>query len=149
MRKTRKPLAAAVLFASMASFSLLSASCEKKGAAGKLSGQVTLSVELQKTLQDSAALYVIARRPGEPSGPPLAVKRFAGPLKFPVDFTLTASDVMLQGLSFDGNVAVSARVSQSGAAMPVNPGDIEGFAQAPFVPVGTSGVEVALTQVRR
>jgi hypothetical protein len=43
-------------------------------------GQATLSLELQKTLQPGATLYVIARKPGQLAGPPLAVKRIGPPL---------------------------------------------------------------------
>jgi hypothetical protein len=56
---------------------------------------------------------------------------------------------MMPGGAFDGNVTLSARVSQSGSATPVRPGDIEGFPKAAFVPVGTHDVEIELDQVRR
>lgn len=79
--------------------------CEKSDTArpkaSVLRGQVKLSLEHQRTLKETAALYLIAR------------------------------------------------ISQSGAAMPRTPGDIEGFPAQPFVPVGTENVEIELTQIRR
>jgi hypothetical protein len=114
-----------------------------------IQGQARLSVEHQKTLKETATLYVIARKPGEPVGPPLAVKRIAPPLKFPVDFSISASDVMMPGQKFEGNIALTARVSQSGSAMPISPGDIEGAPAARFVPIGTQGVVIELNRVRR
>lgn len=112
-------------------------------------GQAQLDVELQKTLTPNATLFVIARKVGQVAGPPLAVKRYAPPLKFPVDFAIAPSDVMMPGAELSGNVSLSARVSQSGNAMPAQAGDIEGFPKAKFVPVGTRKVEIKLDQVRR
>jgi hypothetical protein len=128
---------------------ILSTAACKSETAPTLRGEATLSVELQKTLTPSATLYVIARRPGEITGPPLAVKRFAPPLLFPVSFTISESDLMIPGQKFDGNFTVMARVSQSGAATPVAAGDIEGFAAESYVPVGAEDVEIELNQVRK
>jgi hypothetical protein len=112
-------------------------------------GQLKLSPELQRTLKETATLYLIARRPGEITGPPFAVKRFGPPLKFPVDFSLSVAGLMLPGQKFEGGLALTARVSQSGAARPILAGDIEGFPAESFVPVGADHVEVELNQVRK
>jgi len=42
-----------------------------------------------------------------------------------------------------------ARISQSGAATPVQAGDIEGFPKASFLTVGDREVEIELSQVRK
>jgi hypothetical protein len=123
------------------------AGCEAEN--HSIRGQVQLSVELQRTLKPTAALYVIARRPGELTGPPYLVKRFAPPLLFPLDFSLSEKDLMMPGQKLDGNLALMARVSQSGAATPVSEGDIEGFAAGSYVAVGAQDVGIELTQVRR
>lgn len=112
-------------------------------------GQVQLSVDLQRTLKPTAALYVIARRPGELTGPPYLVKRFAPPLLFPLAFSLSETDLMMPGQRLDGNLTVMARVSQSGAATPVVEGDIEGFAAASYVAVGAQDVAIEVNQVRK
>jgi hypothetical protein len=114
-----------------------------------ISGQAQLSVELQRTLKPTAALYVIARRPGALTGPPLVVKRFAPPLLFPLSFSLSGADLMMPGQAFEGNLTLMARVSQSGAATPIRDGDIEGFAAASYVPVGTQEIYIELNQVRK
>ena len=112
-------------------------------------GQATLSIELQKTLKPTATLYVIARRPGTLTGPPVAVKRFPPPLLFPIAFTLSETDFMLPAQKLEGNFTLMARVSQSGIATPVGEGDIEGFAAASYVPVGAEDVQIELDQVRK
>lgn len=127
--------------------SLLVSGCESKDQA--VHGKIQLSLELQKQLKPTAALYLIARRPGEITGPPLAVVKFGQPLLFPVDFSLSAKDMMMPGQTFEGNLVIMARVSQSGAAIPVNAGDVEGFMSAPYVPVGAKDVEIQLDQVRK
>jgi hypothetical protein len=113
---------------------------------GSVAGKVTLSPELQKKLQPSAVLYVIARPAGQVGGMPMAVKRFAQPLTFPVQFTVSSADAMLPGTKLEGSVAITARISQSGSATPVNPGDIEGA--APKVKVGEEKLEIKLDKVR-
>lgn len=80
--------------------------------------QVRVTVRLGAGLKsadfESAPLFVLARRPGEP-GPPLAVKRL--PARFPQDVELTTADAMLPGreLVAGDTVEVVARLSRSGA----------------------------------
>jgi hypothetical protein len=121
--------------------------CEEK--TKTVQGKALLSAELQKTLKPTAVLYIIARHPGEVAGPPLAVKRFPAPLLFPVDYMISEQDMMMPGTAFEGTLALTARVSQSGSAMPVSAGDIEGFPQAKFVPIGAKNVDIELNQVRK
>jgi cytochrome c-type biogenesis protein CcmH len=63
----------------------------------------------------TAALFVSARKPGQP-GPPLAVKRLAPTV--PQDVELLPSDSMVPGLAFAAGdtVEVTARLSRSGTA---------------------------------
>jgi hypothetical protein len=99
--------------------------------------------ELAGKVQDTAALFLILRKV---SGPPFAVKRFASP-RFPLDYRIGAADVMMAGSPFEGEVRVSARVSQSGSAGPAQPGDLEGE-HAASVQVGAQRVTVTIARVR-
>jgi hypothetical protein len=108
-----------------------------------ISGTVTLAPALAEKLQDTAALFVILRKA---SGPPFAVKRFASP-RFPLGYRIDAADVMMAGSPFEGEVRVSARVSQSGSAGSAQPGDLEGEHAAP-VQVGSQHVNVTIARVR-
>lgn len=108
-----------------------------------VSGTVTLAPELAGKVQDTAALFLILRKA---SGPPFAVKRFASP-RFPLDYRIGAADVMMAGSPFEGEVRVSARVSQSGSAGPAQPGDLEGE-HAASVQVGAQRVAVTIARVR-
>lgn len=108
-----------------------------------ISGTVTLAPALAGKVQDTAVLFLILRKA---SGPPFAVKRFASP-RFPLDYRIGAADVMMAGSRFEGEVRVSARVSQSGSAGPAQPGDLEGEHAAP-VQVGAQRVNVTIARVR-
>jgi hypothetical protein len=93
---------------------------------GSVAGIIQIAPGAKKMkLADTAALYVIARAGGQKGGPPLAVKRLTPPFNFPVSFSLSQADVMMPDVQFAGDVSLTARISQSGAATPVNPGDIE------------------------
>lgn len=108
-----------------------------------ISGTVTLAPALAGKVQDTAVLFLILRKA---SGPPFAVKRFASP-RFPLDYRIGAADVMMAGSRFEGEVRVSARVSQSGSAGPAQPGDLEGERAAP-AQVGSQRVNVTIARVR-
>jgi hypothetical protein len=122
-----------------------SSGCREKSPT--ITGHVNLSAELQKTLKPTAVLYIIARHSGETAGPPVAVKRFPQPILFPVDFTLSAQDAMMPDTPFEGKLAITARVSQSGSATPVNPGDIEGRIPGETA-VGSENMQLDLNQVK-
>lgn len=80
--------------------------------------RVRVTIQLGRGLKatdfESAPLFVLARRPGEP-GPPLAVKRLAA--RFPQEVELTAADAMLPGreLVAGDTVEVVARLARNGA----------------------------------
>ena len=62
-----------------------------------------------------SVLFIIARRPGGSSGPPLGVRRIDAP-SFPVQLVLTDSDSMMQQVPVSSipNIEVLARLSMSG-----------------------------------
>jgi cytochrome c-type biogenesis protein CcmH len=108
-----------------------------------ISGTVILAPELIGNVRDASVLFLIVRKA---SGPPFAVKRFSSP-RFPLAYRVGAADVMMAGAPFEGEVRVSARVSQSGSAGPAQPGDLEGEHAAP-VRVGSRNVDVTIARVR-
>jgi hypothetical protein len=117
-----------------------------RAAAGRIEGRISLSPALKKAkIADTAALYVIARPAGAQGGMPLAVLRLPAQ-GFPVAFSLSQDNVMMQGSSFSGKVQLSARVAQSGSATPVSAGDLE-MKKPLTVEVGKSGVELKLDRV--
>lgn len=108
-----------------------------------ISGTVTLAPALAGKVRDTAVVFVIARRA---SGPPFAVKRVTPP-RFPLAYRIGPEDVMMAGEAFDGEVRVSARVSQTGSAGPPQPGDLEGEHGA-AVRIGARNVDVVIARVR-
>jgi hypothetical protein len=114
----------------------------------KITGTIEISPELQKAIGPKAALYVIARPEGQTAGPPIAVKRFTQPIFFPLEFNLSARDAMMPDAPFDGKYAITVRIAQSGSATPASPGDIEGTAPTPSVPVGENKLKIVMNHVR-
>lgn len=107
-------------------------------------GTVNIKPELASKIPANGTLFIFAK-PNKGGGPPMAVHR--QPVgKFPVDFNLTAADVMIPGMVLAGNVFVTARVTASGGPMPAA-GDVEG-ATPDAVPVGTEGINVTIDTVR-
>jgi hypothetical protein len=88
----------------------------------------------------SGVLFVIARSGG--AGPPLAVRRL-DPSKFPIEFTIGPSDVMIQGRPFAGPITLTARLDGDGNAMTREPTDLSGGVEGPIQP-GASNVEIVL-----
>lgn len=96
--------------------------------------RITLDPKVAAQVQAGAALFVLARTPGE-RGPPLAAKRLQA--SFPQDVTLLASDAMLAGTGFavGQQIEVVARVANGGGAI-ARSGDPVGSAR---VTVGQGG----------
>lgn len=111
---------------------------------GVLTGTVTLGDAVKDKVPPGAVLFLYARRPGMDKGPPLATTRLDAQ-SFPVAFQLSQANVMLEGLVFDGEVNLSARLDNDGNAMTRNPGDLTG--SVPGLKVGTEGVTLELNQV--
>ncbi len=85
--------------------------------ADSISGVVTLSKELEKSLSPTGVLFIVARAPGEakPGVPPLAVLRIAQP-KFPQSFSIGPGNSMMGG-KFEGEMSILARYTASGDAL--------------------------------
>jgi cytochrome c-type biogenesis protein CcmH len=107
-----------------------------------IAGTVEVAPE-RKAAISGGALFVIARN--AKSQQIVAVRR-EGADRFPLPFQLTAADVMMEGVPFEGPFDVTARWSTTGDAMP-GPGDIEGVLRG--VAMGSKGVKIVLSEVRR
>jgi hypothetical protein len=105
-------------------------------------GTIAVSPELLDRLPPTGTLFVIARKSGVAAGPPLAVLRIPGP-RFPVAFEIGQEQVMIPGLSFQGEIQITARLDSDGNAMTKLPGDLAGSASGP-APPGTEGVYAIL-----
>ena len=63
----------------------------------QISGKITVDPKLKANIDRNATLFIIARPATGAGGPPLAVKKIDRPT-FPVDYTLSQDNVMMQGL---------------------------------------------------
>lgn len=104
-------------------------------------GVVRVAPNLKDKAKGKAAIFIIAR--GKQSGPPLAVMRILNP-RFPLEFTMSEQNVMLQGAAFTGEVSLVAKLDGDGK-VGTEPGDIFGGARGP-VQVGARDVEIVLSQ---
>ncbi len=86
-------------------------------------GTISLAPGLEGKVNPGAALFLFAKASGM-QGAPLAVKRIES-LSFPLNFSLTTADSMMAMDFYDGDLTVTARISQSGTAGPKQPGDLE------------------------
>lgn len=120
------------------------AAAPKAGAAGALTGIVSLDPKLAAQVAPEDTVFVVAR-PADGGRMPLAVARTTV-AQLPYRFRLDDSMAMAGGakLSAQAKVVVAARVSRSGNAMPQK-GDIEGVS-APVAP-GANDVRVVMARV--
>ncbi len=82
---------------------------------------LTGRVELPKAAKDKHHFFLSVRPAA--GGPPIAVRREMDP-KFPYSFELSASDVMIPGTPFEGEVTVTARLKSEGDPLSRAPGDL-------------------------
>ncbi len=111
------------------------------GSGKTIRGVVRVAPALADKAKDKAAIFIIAR--GKQPGPPLAVMRILNP-RFPLEFSMSEQNVMMQGVAFEGEVRLIAKLDGDGK-VGTEPGDIFGGARGP-VQVGARGVEIVLTQ---
>jgi len=108
--------------------------------AASVSGEIKGTIRLGDGVEPGpGTLFVIARGGG---GPPLAVRKVDAAV-FPVEFSIGASDVMMPGRRFEGDIALSARLDRDGNPMTRDPSDLAGAVAAPVQP-GASDVEIVL-----
>ena len=112
----------------------------------QISGKITVDPKLKANIDPNAALFIIARPAAGGGGPPLAVKKIDRPT-FPVDYTLSQDNVMMQGTPFTGKINITVRLDKDGNPVTRTPGDISGDYKKNPVQVGAKNVDVVLDQV--
>lgn len=107
--------------------------------------RISASEAARAAIPPGAVMFVVIRGPGPAVGPPLGVRRIAGPV-FPLELTITDGDSMMaeRKISLENEVQLQARVSLSGSPG-AQPGD---WQSAPVtVPLHSgSTVELILDQ---
>lgn len=83
-----------------------------------------IEVDSKLAVPENATLFIMGR-PVEGLGPPVLVKRIQ-PVSFPLDFSLTGADRMMQGVAVPSDLTLSARLDQDGDAISRTPGDLTG-----------------------
>ena len=114
----------------------------------QISGKITVDPKLNSSIDPNAALFIIARPAGGAGGPPLAVKKIDRPT-FPLSYSLSQENVMMQGMPFTGKINITARLDKDGNAVTRGPGDLSGDYKKNPVAVGTKDVDVVLDQVMK
>lgn len=114
----------------------------KPAAAGAaIAGRVELSPSLAG--RSGAALFVIARSAKTQQ---IVAVRKEEVRRFPLSFSISSADAMTAGTSFEGPLDITARLSQSGDAVPAK-GDVEGVARG--LAPGARDVRIVLDSVRQ
>jgi cytochrome c-type biogenesis protein CcmH len=129
---------------------VVGAGCEKKNEPPKpatISGTVTVAPELAKDLTPEHILFIVVRpADAPPFGPPVAAHKMTN-LTFPVQFTVSQSDVFFEGVTLEGKVNVYAKLDKDGNAGPPEPGDLEGEFKGNPIMVGATGVDIVVDKV--
>ena len=112
---------------------------------GTIAGTITVEPSLAGKLASSDVIYIIARSADRP-GPPLAVKQILNP-QFPLQYTLSSADLMMQGARFQGKVNIVVRLDRDGAAGPPQPGDMEGVYAGNPATVGDQKVDIVINKM--
>lgn len=133
-----------IVLAGIAAWIGLAHGCEAPLSDRMLAGNVTLAPELADRAGKEGVLFVIVRRP-QGSRRPVAVKRITNP-QFPVPFTISDEDLMIQGAQLKGMVEVIARLDRDGSAGPPQPGDLEGAYERNPTLVGGGNIDIQINK---
>jgi cytochrome c-type biogenesis protein CcmH len=117
-------------------------------ASGKISGTLTIDPKLKAGIDPGAALFIIARPAGAAAGPPLAVKKIDRPV-FPLSYSLSQENVMMQGTPFAGKISLSVRLDKDGNAMTRTAGDLSGDYKKNPVEVGATNVDIVIDTIAK
>jgi len=112
----------------------------------QIRGKISIDPKLKAHIDPNAALFIIARPASGTSGPPLAVKKIDRPT-FPLDFTLSQENVMMQGMPFTGKINLTVRLDKDGNPVTRTPGDMTGDYKKNPVEVGAKNVDVVIDQL--
>jgi tetratricopeptide (TPR) repeat protein len=112
----------------------------------QISGTITIDPKLKGNVDPNATLFIIARRDGAAAGPPLAVKKIDKPV-FPLAYSLSQENVMMQGTPFTGKINLTVRLDKDGNPSTRGPGDITGDYKKNPVEVGSKNVDITLNRM--
>jgi cytochrome c-type biogenesis protein CcmH len=111
----------------------------------QISGKITVDPKLKASIDPTAALFIIARSAGAGGGPPLAVKKIDKPV-FPLAYSLSQENVMIQGTPFTGKITLTVRLDKDGNPTTRGPGDLIGDYKKNPLEVGAKNVDVVIDQ---
>lgn len=111
-----------------------------------ISGTITIDAKLKAKLEGNAALFIIARAAGSAGGPPLAVKKIDKP-SFPLQYTLSQENVMMQGTPFTGKINLTARLDKDGNPTTRGAGDMTGEYKKNPAEVGAKNADIVIDQL--
>jgi hypothetical protein len=143
------PKLVSILAASLFMLAQSNAIAANAGHEKSIHGVIKLAPQFKGKLSSTAALYVIVRPNGVTAGPPVAVKRFATPLSFPIEFDITANDAMMPGTPLEGEFTLMARVSQKGSASPAAAGDLQTSKPVNGVKPGAKSVTLEINEEKK
>ena len=111
-----------------------------------IAGKITIDPKLKDKLDPQAALFIIARAAAGAGGPPLAVKKIAKPA-FPLNYSISQENVMMQGTPFSGKINITVRLDKDGNTTTRGAGDMTGEYKKNPVDVGAQNVDVVIDQL--
>ena len=112
----------------------------------QITGTITIDPKLKASVDPNAALFIIARPAGGAAGPPLAVKKIDKPV-FPLAYSLSQENVMMQGTPFAGKINITVRLDKDGNAVTRGPGDMTGDYKKNPAEVGVNNADIVVDQL--
>ena len=111
-----------------------------------ISGKITIDPKLKDKVDPQAALFIIARPAAGAGGPPLAVRKIDKPT-FPLTYSLSQENVMMQGIPFTGKINLTVRLDKDGNPTTRVAGDLTGEYKKNPVEVGAKNADVIVDQL--
>ncbi|MGH8103458.1 MAG: c-type cytochrome biogenesis protein CcmI/CycH [bacterium] len=108
-----------------------------------ISGTVSVADAMKSRVKPDAVLYVIARLSGVKKSPVIAVAKLEVSA-FPVNYSLSDSNLMMSGATLEGKFDISARHDQDGDAGTRQIGDLTGQSKKNPVEPGATGADIVL-----
>jgi cytochrome c-type biogenesis protein CcmH len=112
----------------------------------QISGNIPVVPKHKPSLDPNGGLFIIARPAGGAGGPPLAVKKIDKPA-FPLSYSLSQENVMMQGTPFTGKINITVRLDKDGNPTTRGAGDLFGDYKKNPVEVGAKNVDVVIDQI--
>ena len=111
-----------------------------------ISGRITVDSRLNGNVDPQAVLFIIARSAAHTGGPPLAVKKIEKP-SFPLNYSLSQENVMMQSRPFSGKINITVRLDIDGNPTTRGPGDLTGEYKENPAEAGAQNVDISIDQV--